>query len=205
MSPAPSDLHQAKQDARRAAKARLRGLSSEALRAAGREIAAALSVRPDWQAAHTVFCFVSMPDEADTTPILLAALAQGKRLCVPRMLGGGQMEVVCLTSLEDLRPNALGIREPLGGQVLAPAGLGPRALAVVPCLAVSRDGVRLGRGGGYYDRFLAGFEGHAVLVCPRALVFDELPADPWDARFAPADILTGGPAPSPTDGDFPAF
>ena len=172
---------------------------------AGQEIAAALFARPDWQAADTVFCFVSMPSEADTTPILQAALAQGKRLCVPRMLGGGQMEVVCLASLEEMRPNAFGIREPLGGQVLAPADLGPRALAVVPCLAVSRDGVRLGRGGGYYDRFLAGFGGQAVLVCPRALVFDALPADPWDARFAPADILTGGPDPSPTDGDFPAF
>ena len=69
--------------------------------------------------------------------------------------------------------------------------LGPDALALVPCLAASRDGVRLGRGGGYYDRFLAGFAGRALLACPAALVFDTLPADPWDARFAPGDILTG--------------
>lgn len=205
MFPAPSDLHQAKQAARRTAKARLKALAPQNLKAAGQEIAAALFARPDWQAAHTVFCFVSMSSEVDTIPILQAALAGGKRLCVPRMLGGGQMEVVCIDSLEDLQPNAFGIREPLGGQVLAPADLGPRALAVVPCLAVSRDGVRLGRGGGYYDRFLAGFGGQAVLVCPRALVFDTLPADPWDARFAPVDILTGGPAPSPNVGDFPAF
>ena len=205
MFPAFSDLRQAKQAARRAAKARLQVLSPEALQAAGREISHVLFARPDWQAADTVFCFVSLPSEVDTLPILQAALAGGKRLCVPRMLGGGQMEIVCISALETLHPNALGIREPLGGQVLAPTDLGARALAVVPCLAVSRDGVRLGRGGGYYDRFLAGFGGHAVLLCPRALVFDSLPAEPWDARFSPADILTGGPSSLPQDGDSPAF
>ena len=199
------DLRQAKREARLAARARLRSLSPEVLSAAGQEIAAALFARSDWQAAGTVFCFVSMPSEPDTLPILRAALKEGKRLCVPRMLGGGQMELVCISSLDDLHPNPIGIREPAGGQVLAPETLGPRSLAVVPCLAVSRDGVRLGRGGGYYDRFLAGFGGQAVLVCPRALVFDALPADPWDARFAPADILTGGPSRLPQDGVFPAF
>lgn len=199
------DLHQAKREARRAARVRLCSLSPEALSTAGQEIAAALFARPDWQAADTAFCFVSMPSEPDTLPILRAALKEGKRLCVPRMLGDGQMELVCISSLDGLRPNAMGIREPVDGQVLAPETLGPRSLAVVPCLAVSRDGVRLGRGGGYYDRFLAGFGGQAVLVCPRALVFDTLPAAPWDARFAPADILTGGPFRLPQDGVFPAF
>lgn len=205
MSPSPSDLRTAKQAARGAAKARLRSLSPEMLHGTGQEIAAALFARSDWQTADTAFCFVSMSSEIDTTPILQAALAEGKRLCVPRMQGSGQMELVRISSLADLHPNAMGIREPAGGQVLAPEALGSRALAVVPCLAVSRDGVRLGRGGGYYDRFLSGFEGHAVLICPRALVFDTLPADPWDARFAPADILTGGPSPMPQDGVSPAF
>lgn len=207
MSHSAPDLSEAKRAARRAAKARLRALPPQEFAAAGREIAAALFARPDWRQADTVFCFVSLPSEPDTLLILRAALKEGKRLCVPRMLGGGQMELVHIPSLDDLRPNALGIREPVGGRVLAPAELGPRSLAVVPCLAVSRDGMRLGRGGGYYDRFLAGFAGAAVLVCLRALVFDALPAEPWDARFAPAKILVGGasPSPLPKDGACPAF
>ena len=56
--------------------------------------------------------------------------------------------------------------------------------------AVSRDGVRLGRGGGYYDRFLAHYKGAGLLLCPEALLLDELPCDDWDARFAPENILT---------------
>jgi len=64
------------------------------------------------------------------------------------------------------------------------------ALALVPCLAASRDGVRLGRGGGYYDRFLAHYKGAGLLLCPEALLLDKLPCDDWDARFAPENILT---------------
>ena len=70
-----------------------------------------------------------------------------------------------------------------------PAGYAA-ALALVPCLAASRDGVRLGRGGGYYDRFLAHYKGAGLLLCPEALLLDELPCDDWDARFAPENILT---------------
>lgn len=207
MSHSAPDLSEAKRAARRAAKARLRALPPQEFAAAGREIAAALFTRSDWRQADTVFCFVSLPSEPDTLPILRAALKEGKRLCVPRMLGGGQMELVSIPSLDDLLPNDLGIREPVGGRVLAPEELGTRSLAVVPCLAVSRDGVRLGRGGGYYDRFLVGFAGAAVLVCLRALVSDTLPSESWDARFAPTEILVGGTFPStlPKDGARPAF
>ena len=70
-----------------------------------------------------------------------------------------------------------------------PAGYAA-ALALVPCLAASRDGVRLGRGGGYYDRFLAHYKGAGLLLCPEALLLDELLCDDWDARFAPENILT---------------
>ena len=61
MSHSPTDLSQAKREARSAAKARLRALTPEDLAAAGAEIADKLFARPDWQDADTVFCFVSLP------------------------------------------------------------------------------------------------------------------------------------------------
>ena len=47
-----------------------------------------------------------------------------------------------------------------------------------------------GSGGGYYDRFLAHAKGNRLLLCPSALVLPEVPADDWDVRFAPEEILT---------------
>ena len=116
----------------------------------------------------------------------------GKRLCVPRCLPGndGRMELVEITSLNDLQPGRYGILEPCGGRTIA--ALEPGALALIPCLAVDKQGVRLGRGAGYYDRFLTRFgqTGPKLLLCPEALVFPALPTDEWDVPFTPGEILT---------------
>ena len=156
--------------------------------AVGSAMAQHLFAAPAWRNARTVFCFVPLRDEPDTMPILRRALAEHKRLVVPRVTGEGSMELVALAALEDLQPRAYGILEPAGGTVLA--SLGQEALALIPCLAADRNGVRLGRGGGYYDRFLGQYKGEKRLLCPEALLFDALPADPWDVNFRPDEILT---------------
>ena len=113
-----------------------------------------------------------------------------KRLLLPRVRSKTEMDWVEIPALCLLRPGAFGIQEPPADLPAAdPAGYAA-ALALVPCLAASRDGVRLGRGGGYYDRFLAHYKGAGLLLCPEALLLDELPCDDWDARFAPENILT---------------
>lgn len=174
-----------KQQARERAKAQRRTLDMAAI---GRSMAAALTGTALWRQAGSVFCFVPLKDEPDTMPLLRAALAQGKRLVVPRVLGGGVMELVELTSLEALRPRAYGIPEPEDGAVLRRLDGG--ALALIPCLAADRAGRRLGRGGGYYDRFLGQYKGKRLLLCPSDLIWDEVPADDWDIPFGPGEILT---------------
>lgn len=176
-----------KGETRRRARALRAALDMESV---GHAIARTLFALPCWQQAHTVLAFAALPDEPDTGAMLRRALADGKRLLLPRVTGDGTMDWVEIPDLVLLQRGAYGIAEP-------PAGLPPvcppeddRTLALIPCLAVGTNGVRLGRGGGYYDRFLAHYKGKRLLLCPSALVLSEVPADDWDIRFAPEQILT---------------
>jgi 5-formyltetrahydrofolate cyclo-ligase len=82
-----------------------------------------------------------------------------------------------------LSPGAFGVLEPLDTPAIMREEID---LAIVPALAASRDGFRLGYGGGYYDAFLAGLG--ATIVCPvfDACLVDSLPQEPHDE---PVDII----------------
>ena len=176
-----------KREARALAKTRRAELDMQAV---GCGMARALFALPCWAAADTVLAFAAMPDEPDTAAILRQALADGKRLLLPRVRSRTEMDWVEIPALRLLRPGAFGIQEPPAALPAAdPAGYAA-ALALVPCLAASRDGVRLGRGGGYYDRFLAHYKGRRLLVCPTAALLGDLPCEGWDVRFSPHEILT---------------
>ena len=123
--------------------------------------------------ARTVFAFVGRGDEIDTLPLLRRVLADGKRLCVPLCTAPGIMECREITDLSVLRPGAYRILEPPAeAPLVAPADID---LAVVPCAGASPDGRRLGRGGGYYDRFLAEYPGETLLLCRQALLRSDIP------------------------------
>ena len=141
-------------------------------------IAARVLALPEYQAADTVFCFVGTGWEIDTRPILADVLDAGKRLGVPLCTGPGQMELRQVTALSQLRPGAYGIPEPPDS---APR-LSPDEtdFAVLPCVTCNRLGQRLGRGGGYYDRFLARYRSGAVLLCREELLRQEIPLEPHD-------------------------
>jgi 5-formyltetrahydrofolate cyclo-ligase len=92
-----------------------------------------------------------------------------------------------------LAPGRFGLLEPVGPR-LGPTAIGTADVIVVPALAVARDGVRLGRGGGYYDRALRHARRDAVVV---ALVFDDelldaLPSEPHDHRVHAVVTPSGG-------------
>ena len=143
-----------------------------------RAIAAHLLAMPEYQAAGTVCCFVGRADEIDTRPILKDALAAGKTLCVPLCTAPGQMELRQIDALDQLCPGTYGILEPEAGT--------PRLcvdevdFAILPCMTCNRLGQRLGRGGGYYDRFLAHYRGGTVLLCRELLLREEIPLEPHD-------------------------
>ncbi len=169
----------------RALAAERRKKSPAEWRAIGLAMAHQLCKLPVWETAAAVFCFVSLPDEPDTEPILRAALCGNKRLFLPRVKGQ-ELTTVPVADLGSLAAGAYGIREPTGPQEALPRD----ALALIPCLAIDRRGVRLGRGKGYYDRFLAHFTGPRFAICPADLVFAELPQQAHDVVFSLDEILT---------------
>jgi 5-formyltetrahydrofolate cyclo-ligase len=124
---------------------------------------------------------------------LPAAFTQlGARVLLPVVPAEGA-ELGWAVDTGRLAPGRFGLLEPVGHRLGATA-VGTAEVVVVPALAVSRDGVRLGRGRGYYDRALRHVRPGAVLV---AVVFDdelldELPAEPHDVRVTAVVTPSGG-------------
>lgn len=147
-------------------------------RAADAAITSNVLSSPWWHDASCVSCFVSLPSEIDTTPLIEDALLGGKRLCVPLCTAPGQMELHEIDGMGDLAPGTAGILEPRPETPLVSPG--EVFLSIVPCTACSPDGLRLGKGGGYYDRFLAGYRGIAATLSYEALLVDDIPMDVHD-------------------------
>lgn len=168
--------------------------ASERLQA-GEACARLLCAQPAYEQAASVTCYVSMGTEISTMPLLAAMLADGKRVLVPRLGSGMQIGWSALESedtLETLRtvdsPHLRPDEPDL--PVLGPEALAGYALVVLPALAVDRQGTRLGRGGGWYDRALAWRAPDAALV---ALTwpweFDLRRKLPREAHDVPVDAV----------------
>ena len=133
---------------------------------------------PWWQAAKAVMIYWSLPEEPDTRALMETALREKKHLLLPRCLDGKTMTALPLKNLEDVEPGHLGIPAP---RLEAHRGKIPEPdLIIVPCVTASPDGVRLGHGAGYYDRFLAEHPAKTVCLCFRSLQRASLPAEETD-------------------------
>ena len=155
-----------------------KGLSPEYRQEASREITLKVLKLPSWKKAKTVMAFRSMPEEPDTQDLLETALREGKTLLLPRCLDGQRMAALPVKDLAELRPGRMGIQEPPvpeeGTELPEPD------LVLVPCMAAAPNGIRLGHGAGYYDRFLAEHPVQTVCLCFRALLRSDLPAEDTD-------------------------
>lgn len=176
------ELREQKRRLRTELKSAERELSAEQKSRSDRAIVENLLAMPEYRRAGTLFCFAGAAGEIDTAPILRSALESGKRLCVPLCVGEGLMELRELRAPEQLSPGAYGLPEP--PPQLPTVSPDEVDFAVVPCLSCGHDGRRLGRGGGYYDRFLEKYGGPAAVLCREALTREDLPLEPHDVRVA---------------------
>ncbi len=172
------ELREQKKILRRQLLEQAAGLEREYCERADREIASRLFLMPEYRKAEVLFCFAGTEREIDTRPVILNALKQGKRVGVPKCVGKGIMEVREIKGLWNLEPGKYGIMEPASDcPLIIPEEID---LCLIPCLSASVQGVRLGYGGGYYDRYLPFVRGTKAVLCRRRMMCQELPGEEHD-------------------------
>lgn len=108
----------------------------------------------EYRQAEVIYAYVDCKHEVETSDIIRAAWADGKRVAVPKVLGQ-DMKFFYITSLEnDLEEGYYGIREPYEKHAADESGDEEKALMLMPGVAFDEERHRIGYGGGFYDRFL---------------------------------------------------
>ena len=125
--------------------------------------------------ASVVALFASLADEPQTTAII-EQLAQSKRIVLPR-IEGDEMEFYDIS--EGLREGAFGIMEPTATTPISPDKID---VMIVPGVAFTREGFRLGRGKGFYDKYLSynGFRAYTIGVCFPCQIVENIPTEQHD-------------------------
>ncbi len=159
-------------------------LPAERLAAAAEALAGHLMTRLG--GLQRIAAYVPVGREPGSLRLLDLLRDGGTEVLLPVVVAGG-LDWTRYSGADELVTGVLGTRAPAGPR-LGPAALGSAEVVLLPALAVDRRGVRLGRGGGYYDRALAGTPAGVPLV---ALLHDgelveRLPADRWDRTVTSA-------------------
>jgi 5-formyltetrahydrofolate cyclo-ligase len=193
------EIARAKAGVRRMVSDVLAELTPSRRRAASTALAQKLANLPALRQARTLMAFLSLPTEIDTWPIIRWAWGEGKRVAIPRIepgapgcetpMGERTMVAVLLAPADvaaaeghpAVRAGPLGILDAPDAPVVPPAEID---VVLAPCQAVDRSGNRLGKGGGFYDRFLGdpNLRAARIVVAFHEQVLDEIPTADWDRR-----------------------
>ena len=127
--------------------------------------------------AKTIYGYLPYNQEVRTVPMLLQAMADGKRVAVPKVYGA-EMKFIYLDDLSAVETGYAGIPEPVADE---PVADDETALVLMPGLAFDPRGHRIGYGGGFYDKFLAKEPNHPTLaLCYDFQMLPELKTEEFD-------------------------
>ena len=166
---------------------RLRRAYPESERA--REEAATVAALAEWlQAGQPFASYMAMPGELSLAQLHEQWWQAGTPVWLPRVVGDGVMQWALIAGADELRPGAYDILEPAADADLKEQ-LPQEVVCLVPGVAYGPHGVRLGQGGGFYDRFLTGLR-TSVGVGLSCQWHDGIPTEAHDQRVT--RVLCGG-------------
>lgn len=167
-----------------------RSLDVASLGEAARALAAVVLATPEVRRAATVTAYVSVGSEPGTGALLDGLLAAGKRVLLPVLLPDNDLDWAVHTG--DLVAARRGLLEPAGPR-LGPEAVSTADVVLVPGLAVGADGLRMGRGGGSYDRTLnrVAPDAFTCVLLHEGEVLPTVPAEPHDVPVAAAATPSG--------------
>ena len=160
-----------------------RAMTEEQIVAASCRLGELFASSEQYRQAKTIYGYLPYNQEVRTVPMLERALAEGKRVAVPKVYGD-QMKFIYMTDLNRVEKGYSNIPEPVDDE---PVADDPTALVLMPGLAFDREGHRIGYGGGFYDKFLAEEPGHpTVALCYDFQMLEQLETEEFDI---PVDLV----------------
>jgi 5-formyltetrahydrofolate cyclo-ligase len=141
-----------------------------------------------WQNSKVVAVTVSRLPEVNTWNIIKRGWEEGKTICVPKCKPRTKELIFHqINSFQELETVFYGLFEPIPS-ITNPIHRDSIQSVIVPGLAFTEKGYRLGFGGGYYDRFLSGFKGHTLSLAFSEQLVRDLPVESFDIPVA--EIIT---------------
>ena len=135
------------------------------------------------QRAETILMYYSLPDEVNTHVYIDQLLEQGKKILLPKVIDGENMVIREYTGKHDLKEGAFHIMEPIGS-LFPEERYQEIDLAIIPGMAFDAKRNRLGRGKGYYDRFLQKIpQVYKIGICFPFQLIDKIPTEETDIKM----------------------
>lgn len=179
-----SELLQAKAALRKEVIARRDAADGEMRNRAAQAIIRDLLELPAYRAAGTVAAYASFGSELSTSAFIAKTLADGKQLILPRINRAQRALELrhVIDPAADLVAGVWGIREPAEHCEIVPVAM--IDFMLVPGVAFTQDGARLGYGGGFYDRLLASLDRRTARIAAafQLQIVEQLPEGPQDQR-----------------------
>lgn len=148
------------------------------------QMASSLYKEAYWQEASCIALTISRFPEVDTIPIIHEAWKQGKQVVLPRIKQESkQMDFYLIHHFSQLEETVFGLKEPKPSEatIQTPADID---LMIVPGVAYTKEGYRIGFGGGYYDRYLPSFQGTTVSLLFQEQLVSSLPIETHDQAIS---------------------